>query len=306
MRPNENAALGEWTTVEWISEGLQQQCGLSAAAASAAGGGLKASFSPRTPEFEEREERRVLRGDVKSLIDKVTAQIEEVEKKQNEILCSQTQDKVKNTQELEKLNKDIKKNSAQIQDKLKSMQNDRPTGDESVSVFQRIYKNQHAHLTRCFVELMRRYYKAQTNFRDKCKAHIQRQLEIVDKVTTDAELEEMLNCDGLSIFISDVKSDSRASSQALNEIESRHFDILSLESSIKELQEIFMDIAVLVETQGELINNIEKNVTSAAEYVDRSRAETHIAVEYKKSTFKLVPPALLRSLRKHNKTATKT
>ena len=35
----------------------------------------------------------------------------------------------------------------------------------------------------------------------------------------------------------------------MNEIESRHQDILRLEASIKELHEMFMDIAVLVETQ---------------------------------------------------------
>lgn len=35
--------------------------------------------------------------------------------------------------------------------------------------------------------------------------------------------------------------------------------------------------------QGELINNIEKNVRSAAEYVGQGRAETHKAVTYKKN-----------------------
>lgn len=39
--------------------------------------------------------------------------------------------------------------------------------------------------------------------------------------------------------------------------------------------------------QGELINNIEKNVTSAAEYVDASKAETCKAVAYKKNPYKI-------------------
>ncbi|KAJ0057435.1 hypothetical protein NL108_006114 [Boleophthalmus pectinirostris] len=240
--------------------------------------------------------------DVKGLIDTITAQTEEVERRQKVILNSQNRDK-EMTHELETLNKEIKMHSNQLQEKLKSMQNDTPTDEkkQSVSVFQRICKNQHSHLTRCFVEVMRRYYRAQTDFREKCKAHIQRQLEIVDKVTTDEELEEMLNCDSLSIFISDMKCESRLSSQALNEIESRHFDIMSLESSIRDLHEIFTDIALLVEIQGELMNNIEKNVMCAADYIDRSITETDKAIDYKKSTFKLVPPAFLRSFRKHSK-----
>ncbi|CAL1569871.1 unnamed protein product [Knipowitschia caucasica] len=240
--------------------------------------------------------------DVKTLIDTITCQIEEVERGQNVILCSQKND-TKNTCGLEKLNKDIKMHSSQVQGMLKAMQIDAPKDKncQSVSVLQRIYKNQHAHLTRSFVEVMRRYYSTQTDFRQKCKSHIQRQLQIVDKVTTDEELEEMLNCDSLSIFISDMKCGSNLSIQALDEIQSRHFDIMSLESSIRELHEIFTDIALLVEVQGELMNNIEKNVMAAADYTERSKTETEKAVEYKKSTFKLVPPALLRSFRKQSK-----
>lgn len=43
--------------------------------------------------------------------------------------------------------------------------------------------------------------------------------------------------------------DSQISKQALSEIEGRHKDIVRLESSIKELHDMFMDIAMLVENQ---------------------------------------------------------
>lgn len=43
--------------------------------------------------------------------------------------------------------------------------------------------------------------------------------------------------------------DSQISRQALSEIEGRHKDIVRLESSIKELHDMFMDIAMLVENQ---------------------------------------------------------
>lgn len=44
-------------------------------------------------------------------------------------------------------------------------------------------------------------------------------------------------------------SDSHVTRQALNEIESRHKDIMRLETSIRELHEMFMDMAMFVETQ---------------------------------------------------------
>ncbi|KAG8010806.1 Syntaxin-2 [Nibea albiflora] len=242
-------------------------------------------------------------GEVRSLIEHISCQAEEVEKRHGAILATPNQDK-SNKDALELLNSETKKNANLVRAKLKSMQKDFPVDENSnsPSVIQRIQKNQHSHLTRWFAEVMRGYHKAQISFREKCKAQIQRQLEIVDKVTTDEELEEMLHRDNLAIFISDINSGARISSQALSEIESRHQDIICLESSIKELHEIFADTAMLLEIQGELINNIEKNVTSAAEYVDISKAETHKAVTFKKNRYKVASlPSFLK-----RKTSAKT
>ncbi|XP_047229622.1 syntaxin-2-like [Girardinichthys multiradiatus] len=147
------------------------------------------------------------------------------------------------------------------------------------SVSHRIQRNQHSHLTRRFSEVMKNYHQVQISFREKCKAQIQRHLEIVGKVMTDDELEDVLPCDNLPIFI----PNTNFSSQALTEIERRHQDIISLEYSIKELHEIFTDTAMLLETQGELINSIEKNVTSAGEYAGAAVGETKKAIYYSKN-----------------------
>ena len=111
---------------------------------------------------------------------------------------------------------------------------------------------------------------------------------LAGKTTTDDELEEMMESGNPSIFTSDVSagrlcglcvciytdffsltsrkilsssvfllcfcfskiiSDSQITRQALNEIESRHKDIMKLETSIRELHEMFMDMAMFVETQ---------------------------------------------------------
>lgn len=47
--------------------------------------------------------------------------------------------------------------------------------------------------------------------------------------------------------------DSKINQQALNEIEARHKDIMRLESSIKELHDMFVDIAMLVENQVRIV-----------------------------------------------------
>ncbi|XP_044943572.1 syntaxin-2 isoform X4 [Mustela putorius furo] len=128
---------------------------------------------------------------------------------------------------------------------------------------------------------MTEYNEAQTLFRERSKGRIQRQLEITGRATTDDELEEMLESGSPSVFTADIISDSQITKQALNEIESRHKDIMKLETSIRELHEMFTDMAMFVETQGEMINNIEKNVMNATDYVERAKEETKRAVRYR-------------------------
>ena len=45
--------------------------------------------------------------------------------------------------------------------------------------------------------------------------------------------------------------DTAAAKQTLADIEARHADIIKLETSIKELHDMFMDMAMLVESQVE-------------------------------------------------------
>ncbi|KAJ8401098.1 hypothetical protein AAFF_G00390550 [Aldrovandia affinis] len=219
--------------------------------------------------FMEGFFRRV--EDIRGLIDKISSQVKKKHRSWTK-------------EELEQLTSEIKRNANTVRAKLKSMQQSLPQDENAnrASVDQRIQKTQHTVLSRRFVEVMTQYNETQVSFRARSKGRIQRQLEITGRVTTDDELEDMLESGNPSIFTSDIISDSQITRQALNEIESRHKDIIRLESSIKELHDMFVDMAMLVETQGEMINNIEKNVSSAVEYIGHAKEETKKAVRYQK------------------------
>ncbi|XP_023576395.1 syntaxin-2 isoform X1 [Octodon degus] len=219
--------------------------------------------------------------EIRSSTAKIAQYVEDV-RKNHSIILSAPNPEGKIKEELEDLNKEIKKTANKIRAKLKSIEQSFSQDDSGswTSVDLRIRRTQHSVLSRKFVEVMTEYNEAQTLFRERSKGRIQRQLEITGRNTTDAELEEMLESGKPSIFISDIISDSHITRQALNEIESRHKDILKLETSIRELHEMFMDMAMFVETQGEMINNIEKNVMNATEYVEHAKEETKKAVRY--------------------------
>eukprot|EP00073_Rattus_norvegicus_P043263 XP_017445262.1 PREDICTED: syntaxin-3 isoform X2 [Rattus norvegicus] len=181
--------------------------------------------------------------------------------------------------DLEQLTTEIKKRANNVRNKLKSMEKHIEEDEVRSSADLRIRKSQHSVLSRKFVEVMTKYNEAQVDFRERSKGRIQRQLEITGKKTTDEELEEMLESGNPAIFTSGI-IDSQISKQALSEIEGRHKDIVRLESSIKELHDMFMDIAMLVENQGAMIDRIENNMDQSVGFVERAVADTKKAVKY--------------------------
>ncbi|NXD29849.1 STX3 protein, partial [Spelaeornis formosus] len=203
-------------------------------------------------------------------IDKISENVEEAKKLYSIILSAPIPEQ-KTKDDLEQLTAEIKKMANSVRNKLKSMERNIEQDEARSSADLRIRKSQHSVLSRKFVDVMTKYNEAQVDFRERSKGRIQRQLEITGKNTTDEELEEMLESGNPSIFTSGIM-DSQISKQALSEIEGRHKDIVRLESSIKELHDMFVDIAMLVENQ----NNMDQSVG----FVERAVADTKKAVKY--------------------------
>ncbi|CAM9598375.1 unnamed protein product, partial [Phaeothamnion confervicola] len=67
------------------------------------------------------------------------------------------------------------------------------------------------------------------------------------------------------------------------EVKDVYEDVRRLEASILELHKMFMDLALLVEQQGELLDQIEYQVKSAADYVREGNVEIEHAITSAKS-----------------------
>jgi len=219
--------------------------------------------------------------EIRTNIDKIQAQVDEVKRKHSEILSApQTDERMK--QELEDAMSDIKKTANRVRSKLKLIE----TGIEQeeyvnrASAELRIKKTQQSTLSRKFVEVMTEYNRTQTDYRERCKSRIQRQLEITGRTTTNEELEDMLEQGNPAVFTQGIIMDTAAAKQTLADIEARHADIIKLETSIKELHDMFMDMAMLVESQGEMIDRIEYHVEHAVDYVQTATQDTKKALKY--------------------------
>merc|ERR1719193_285545 len=188
--------------------------------------------------------------DIRENIDKIQNNVEDVKIRHSAILSApQTDEKMK--QELEDLMSDVKKTANRVRAKLKVIEQNIEQDEQvnKASADLRIRKTQHSTLSRKFVEVMTEYNRTQTDYRERCKGRIMRQLEITGRKTTGEELEDMLEQGNPAVFTQGIIMDTAAAKQTLADIEARHADIIKLETSIKELHDMFMDMAMLVESQ---------------------------------------------------------
>ncbi|KAL8486574.1 hypothetical protein ACS0TY_022842 [Phlomoides rotata] len=74
--------------------------------------------------------------------------------------------------------------------------------------------------------------------------------------------------------------------ETVAEIQDRHDAAKEIEKSLLELHEIFLDMAVMVEAQGEQMDDIEHHVMSAAQYTVDGTKNLKVAKQHQKSSRK--------------------
>lgn len=215
-------------------------------------------------------------------IDQLNHNVDQVKKIHSEILSTpQTDEKVK--KKLETLMADIQTNATEIKGKLKRMEleTNKIGQENSLSAEHRIRTTQYRMLFRRFKDVIDDYQLTQADHRDRCKARIKRQLDITGHHKSDDEIEDMIESGNPAIFNSEIIMETQQAKQSLAEIQARHLDIMKLEKSITELRDLFVEIATLVETQGEMVNRIETHVANAKSHVDKGGAEVNQAIAYR-------------------------
>ncbi|CAF3964022.1 unnamed protein product [Rotaria magnacalcarata] len=166
---------------------------------------------------------------------------------------------------------DIKKAADVVAAHLKKLeQTQKDAKDDIGSAQWRLKESQIYNITRHFRQIMIQYHEECVAHRDRCKKAIKRELEISGNRRTDDEIEDMIENGFPGTFSFSIMVDVEKARQAANFIEERHQEITNLENSIKQLHSMFADLAILVATQGEMIDNIEYNVTQATNFVGKA------------------------------------
>ena len=164
------------------------------------------------------------------------------------------------------------------------------------SALSRIAQGQHCALNRAFKGLMDDYNRAEEMQRDKCRGRLQRQAAILGTDISDEQLDTVVDRGGKgwAELSQSLQTDGGFTCRrALCDIRGRHKELVELEARIKEVHDLFLNMALMVEEQGCLLDQIEGNVCRTQEYVQETNAEIKTALRYKrKNPFKHCCPCL--------------
>lgn len=166
---------------------------------------------------------------------------------------------------------DIKRRGEGVLKRLHVMNDLRETLEEQRGASDpttRIAQTQYQCLSNALRGVMYSYNNTEMNHRQACKRQIQRQLEVVGREVSDGDLEDMMESGELNVF--SVQGEGKTARSALQQIESRHKELQDLERRIQAVQELFLDVAMLVEGQGASIENIQKHVQSTGVIVEEA------------------------------------
>lgn len=148
----------------------------------------------------------------------------------------------------------------------------------------RIRQNLNSTITRKFVDEMKVYQSAQQEYKNAIKTKAKRQIVAIQPDITDEQVDQVMRSEGgREALMKQVVLSNTVNDQIQNtfdKVAGKYQDVLTLEQSVAELHQMFLDFALLTEQQGELLDQIEYQVKEANEHVEYANEETVKAIEY--------------------------
>ncbi|KAL6135270.1 hypothetical protein ACLB2K_067498 [Fragaria x ananassa] len=151
-------------------------------------------------------------------------------------------------------------------------------------------------LTKKFRELMIEFQTLRQRIQDEYREVVERRVITVTGTRPDEETIDNLIETGNSeqIFQKAVQEQGRG--QVLNtleEIQERHDTVKEIEKKLLDLHQIYLDMAVLVDAQGEVLDNIETQVSNTVDYMQSGTTQLQNAKKLQKNSRKWMCIAIM-------------
>ncbi|KAJ4730013.1 putative Syntaxin [Melia azedarach] len=151
-------------------------------------------------------------------------------------------------------------------------------------------------LAKRFKELMTEFQTLRQRIQDEYREVVERRVITVTGTRPDEKTIDDLIETGNSEQIFQKAIQEQGRGQVLNtleEIQERHDAVKEIEKKLLDLQQIYLDMAVLVEAQGEILDNIESQVTNAVDHVNLGTDALRTAKSLQKRSRKCMMIAII-------------
>jgi t-SNARE complex subunit (syntaxin) len=167
----------------------------------------------------------------------------------------------------------------------------------------RLRTSKHTLWCKKFMAQMEHFERMQATYRNKYRAHLERQYLLVKPEATRSELDELASDHSNQLMNQQVsrigkeqrdftnycgkifKMANRAQVQkTLDEMKERHLEIQVIERSMSELHQMFLDVAFIVAQQGSTIDKVDEYVQTSLEATAQAAQEiTNAVVKQKRA-----------------------
>jgi t-SNARE complex subunit (syntaxin) len=131
---------------------------------------------------------------------------------------------------------------------------------------------------------MKLYQAEQQKFKSNIKKKVKRQIQVVNTSITDREIDEMIKTGASGEYFKTAILQGGAPSSvvqnSVKNVNDKFREVQSLEASVTQLHDMFVDFAQLVEQQGELLDQIDYQVKQAGDFLDEANVDMQQAVNY--------------------------
>ncbi|KAH6798941.1 syntaxin of plants 131 [Perilla frutescens var. frutescens] len=151
-------------------------------------------------------------------------------------------------------------------------------------------------LKKKFKDKMSEFQTLRENIHQEYREVVERRVFTVTGTRADEETIDQLieTGDSEQIFQNAIREQGRGQiMDTLAEIQERHDAVRDLEKKLLDLQQIFLDMAVLVDAQGDMLDNIESQVSSAVDHVQSGNTALQKAKSLQRNSRKWMCIAIL-------------
>ncbi|CAI9772739.1 unnamed protein product [Fraxinus pennsylvanica] len=169
-----------------------------------------------------------------------------------------------------------------------NLANRQKSGCEKGTAVDRLRMNMTNSLTTNFKDLMTAFQNLRQKIDEEYREVVERRVITVTGTRPDEETINNLIETGNSeqIFQKAIETGRGEVLSTLEEIQERHDAVKEIEQKLLDLHQIHLDMGVLVEAQGEILDNIESQVRNAVDHVNMGTDALHTAKSLQKKSRK--------------------